>query len=219
MLSIDVRKQLREFELDIELDVPAGVSLLFGSSGSGKTTLLRLVAGLLRPDLGRIAVNGRVLSDERSFVPAFRRDIGVVFQEYALFPHLSARDNVAFGLRARHVNRSERARRAADILDRFDIGNLGAARVDELSGGQRQRVALARALAFEPAALLLDEPLSALDPATRARVRAELCALLRDVAVPVLLVTHDESDLEVFSERTVRLERGKILTQHSAVVR
>ncbi|GAC1309466.1 MAG: hypothetical protein NVSMB19_23230 [Vulcanimicrobiaceae bacterium] len=210
-LAIDARKRLRDFELDVALDAPPGVTVVVGPSGSGKTTLLRLVAGLLRPDAGRIASGSRVLSDERTFVPAFRRDLGVVFQEYALFPHLTACENVAFGLRARGIGRVQRRRRAAELLERFEIGRLGAARVDELSGGQRQRVALARALAIEPAALLLDEPLSALDAATRARVRLELHAMLRAVAVPALLVTHDDDDVAAFPERIVRLERGRVL--------
>lgn len=209
MLSIDVRKRLREFELDIRLDVPDGVTLLMGPSGSGKTTLLRLIAGVLQPDAGRVAAGEHVFSDSRTFVPAFRRNIGVVFQEYALFPHLNARDNVAFGLRARGVGRAERERRAGDLLERFEIGALGGARVDELSGGQRQRVALARALAIEPAVLLLDEPLSALDAATRGRLRRELYALLRNVGVPTLLVTHDRGDVEAFPERLISIERGR----------
>ncbi len=209
MLSIDVRKRLREFELDIRLDVPDGVTLLMGPSGSGKTTLLRLIAGVLQPDAGRVAAGEHVFSDPRTFVPAFRRNVGVVFQEYALFPHLNARDNVAFGLRARGVGRAERERRAGDLLERFEIGALGGARVDELSGGQRQRVALARALAIEPAVLLLDEPLSALDAATRGRMRRELYALLRDVGVPTLLVTHDRGDVEAFPERVFSIERGR----------
>ncbi len=208
-LTIDVRKRLREFELDVTLDVPDGVTLVLGPSGSGKTTLLRLIAGVLRPDAGRVATDERVFSDQRTFVPAFRRNIGVVFQEYALFAHLCVRDNVAFGLRARGVARSERKRRAAAILERFEIGDLGAARVDELSGGQRQRVALARALAIDPAVLLLDEPLSALDAATRSRMRLELHAMLRNVGVPTLLVTHDSDDVKAFPGRSTYLERGR----------
>lgn len=208
-LSIDVRKRLRDFELELAIEVPPGVTCVVGPSASGKTTLLRLVAGLLDLDAGRIALAGRVLADHRTSVPAFRRDIGVVFQEYALFPHLSARANVAYGLRARGIASAERDRRARDVLERFEIGAFGSARVDELSGGQRQRVALARALAFEPAALLLDEPLSALDGATRTRVRDELHAMLREIAIPTLLVTHDPGDVEAFSERIVGLACGR----------
>lgn len=209
-LVLDVRKRLREFELAIAYEIPSGVTCVLGPSGSGKTTLLNLLAGLIRPDSGRIVLGDRTLVDGRSFVPPHRREIGVVFQEYALFPHVRVRENVAFGLRARGIARDERERRVKAMLERFEIGHLSAARTDELSGGQRQRVALARALVFEPAALLLDEPLSALDPATRGRVASELLAALRDVAVPTLLVTHDRSDIAAFSGRVLRLERGLV---------
>lgn len=214
MLSIDVRKKLRDFELVLALEIPVGVTCVVGPSGAGKTTLLRLVAGLLAPDAGRIVLGGRVLYDGaiHADVPPFAREIGVVFQEYALFPHLCALENVAYGLRARGVERTVRERRAREALERFEIASFARAYPSELSGGQRQRVALARALAFEPAALLLDEPLSALDVATRGRVANELQTLLRDVAVPTLLVTHDASDVDVFSGRIVRLERGALAT-------
>jgi ABC-type sulfate/molybdate transport systems ATPase subunit len=200
MLVVDVRKKLREFTLELSLTLNGGVTVIFGPSGSGKTTLLRLIAGLDRPDAGSIVLDGRTLYDARTFVPPYRRDVGYVFQEYALFPHLDVAANVAYGLRARYVPRGERAQRVARILDRFEIGPLAHARVTEISGGQRQRVALARALIVEPRVLLLDEPLSALDPSTRARVRAELHDILEDVAVPTLFVTHDEDDRATFAE-------------------
>jgi ABC-type sulfate/molybdate transport systems ATPase subunit len=211
-LSVSVRKQLREFAFAVELEVPPGVTVVVGPSGAGKSTLLRLIAGLTRPDAGTIALGGRVLSGEGIFVAPYLRDIGMVFQEYALFPHLDVRANVAFGLRARRVAARERAARVERILDRLEIGELGSERVAELSGGQRQRVALARALVVEPAALLLDEPLSALDPATRGRVRGELRSILEDVAVPTLFVTHDQADRAAFPERVARIERGRLLT-------
>lgn len=209
-LSIDVRKRLRDFELDIACEIRSGVTVVVGPSGSGKTTLLRLVAGIVRPDAGRIAIGERILNDDRTFVAPFRRQIGVVFQEYALFPHLSARDNVAFGLRARGIAAAERRTRADEMLDRFEMGHLGLARVDALSGGQRQRVALARALAIRPIALLLDEPLSALDAATRVRVRRELFATLDDLTIPTLMVSHEPSDVEDLTDRVIAIERGTI---------
>jgi ABC-type sulfate/molybdate transport systems ATPase subunit len=212
MLRVAASKVLRDFTLDIAVDVPPGVTVVVGASGSGKSTLLRLVAGLLRPDAGGIELDGRTLSDARTFVPPFRRDIGMVFQEYALFPHLDVAANVAFGLRARGVAASERGERVRRMLARLEIDGLSAQRVGELSGGQRQRVALARALVIEPAALLLDEPLSALDPQTRGRVRGELRSMLADVDVPALLVTHDGADRAAFPERVLRIERGRILT-------
>lgn len=211
MLRVAVTKALRDFTLDITVDVPRGVTIVVGESGSGKSTLLRLVAGLVRPDAGRIELDGRVLSEARTFVPPFRRDIGMVFQEYALFPHLDVAANVAFGLRARGVAAPERDARVRRMLARLEIDRLGAQRVGELSGGQRQRVALARALVIEPAALLLDEPLAALDPHTRGRVRGELRSMLAGVDVPALLVTHDQADRAAFPERVLRIERGRLL--------
>jgi ABC-type sulfate/molybdate transport systems ATPase subunit len=212
MLAIAVRKSLRDFELAVQLDVPAGVTVIVGGSGSGKSTLLRLIAGLLRPDAGSISIGGRVLSDARTFVEPYRRNIGMVFQEYALFPHLDVAANVAYGLRAHAVRGTGREQRVARILERLEIAGLARARVGDLSGGQRQRVALARALVIDPAALLLDEPLSALDPLTRGRVRGELRDILAAVDVPTLLVTHDQSDRAAFPERVARIEHGRLLT-------
>jgi molybdate transport system ATP-binding protein len=210
VLSVAVAKQLRDFTLSVNLNVPSGVTALLGPSGSGKTTVLRLIAGLLRPDSGTVELDGRVLSGGRAFVPPYRRDIGFVFAEYALFPHLTVAQNVAFGLRARGDAAGARRRRVTDLLERFEMSAFAEQRADELSSGQRQRVALARALAFEPRALLLDEPLSALDPRTRVRVRAELRGLLAALTIPVLLVTHDEADREAFSERVLHLAAGRI---------
>jgi molybdate transport system ATP-binding protein len=210
-LRVDVAKRLREFRLEVALEVSNGVTVVIGESGAGKTTLLRLIAGLVRPDSGQIVLGGRVVSSERIFVPAFKRDIGVVFQEYALFPHLDVAANVEFGLRARGMPLDDRRSRVARTLARFEIAELARERVNELSGGQRQRVALARALVFEPAALLLDEPLSALDPETRGRVRDELRTLLSDVNVPTLLITHDAADRSTFPERVIRIERGRVV--------
>jgi ABC-type sulfate/molybdate transport systems ATPase subunit len=211
-LRFDVRKRLREFTLDAAADLPAGVTLLEGPSGAGKTTLLLLIAGLAVPDGGRIALGERVLADAatRTFVPPAARNVALVFQEYALFPHLDVAANVGYGLRARSVPAAERAQRVRRALDRFEIAELAGARVNELSGGQRQRVALARALVVEPAALLLDEPLAALDPATRDRVRGELAAMLADIGVPAVFVSHDPSDRAHFGARTLRLEHGEL---------
>jgi ABC-type sulfate/molybdate transport systems ATPase subunit len=209
VIEVTVRKVLRTFELDVKTTFARGVTVLAGPSGAGKTTLLRIIAGLERPDAGRVALNGAVLDG----IPAFRRDIAYVFQEYALFPHLDVLGNVTFGLAARGVARADRAARAHAWLERLGIAPLAGARPAALSGGERQRVALARALAWAPRAVLLDEPFAALDDATRGGVRDEVRAVLSVLDVPVVLVTHDEADAAAFAAPVVRLERGTVVTE------
>jgi molybdate transport system ATP-binding protein len=176
---------------------------LMGPSGAGKTSVLRAVAGLLRPERGRIALGDDTWLDtaRRIDLPPERRRVGLVFQEYALFPHLSVRANVAFGGRER----------AAELLERFGIAGLADARPAAISGGERQRVALARALARDPGVLLLDEPLSALDAHTRSRVRQELRELLGDLGLPTLIVTHDFEDAAALADRVGVLVDGRLL--------
>ena len=214
MLQFDVRLQLREFMFDAKGEAPNGVTVIEGPSGAGKTTLLRLIAGLIRPQDGSVTLNGRVLTDTAAgtFVAPEARNVAILFQEYALFPHFDVTGNVAYGLRARGVPRAEREERVMRELQRLDIATLAHARVTELSGGQRQRVALARALVVQPAALLLDEPLAALDVATRSRVRGELAALLQQIQVPTLFVSHDPAARSLFPGRAFHVERG-VLTQ------
>jgi molybdate transport system ATP-binding protein len=211
VIELCVGKSLREFTLDVELTFRTGVTLLVGPSGAGKSTLLRIVAGLDRPDTGRVVLAGRVLHDGRIDVPAFRRDVAYVFQEYALFPHLDVLDNVGYGLAARGANRAAQRAAAEAWLERLGIAALATARPGALSGGERQRVALARALAWKPRAVLLDEPFAALDEAMRVRVREELRTTLASLDVPVVLVTHDESDAAAFRGPVVRLERGRVV--------
>jgi molybdenum ABC transporter ATP-binding protein len=197
---------LRSFRASADLTVePAETVALVGPSGAGKTTLLRVVAGLLRPDDGFVALDDTVLLDtaRRVDIPPERRRVGYLFQEYALFPHLDVWHNVRFG-----------ARRNADVeplLERFRISELSRARVTQLSGGERQRVALARALARDPALLLLDEPLSALDAHTRAGVRADLRELLDELGLPVVLVTHDFEDAATLAHRVGVISDGEVL--------
>jgi molybdate transport system ATP-binding protein len=210
VIELRARKALRAFTLDVDVRFARGVTVLAGPSGAGKSTLLRIVAGLLRPDEGRVVIDGRVVDDAGAGVPAFRRDVAYVFQEYALFPHLDVLDNVAYGLAARGVARTARRATASAWLERLGIGALARARPRALSGGERQRVALARALAWTPRALLLDEPFAALDDATRTGVRDEVRATLAALGVPVVLVTHDESDVAAFDAPVVRLERGRV---------
>ena len=212
MLALEARHALRAFALDVALEVAPGHCLaLAGPSGAGKTTVLRIVAGLLRPDAGRVACGRDVWLDTARGrdVPPERRRVGVVFQDYALFPHLSARDNVAFGMAGRA--RPERRRRAQDALERLGVGALAAARPGDLSGGERQRVALARALAPAPRALLLDEPLAALDARNRTRAAHELQRTLAAAEVPVLLVTHDFGEAASLAGDVAVLDRGRVV--------
>jgi molybdate transport system ATP-binding protein len=211
VIELTARKALREFELDVELRFARGVTVLAGPSGAGKTTLLRIVAGLTAPDAGELRLDGRALHGDHASVPAFRREVAYVFQDYALFPHLDVLDNAAYGLAARGVGRAARRATARAWLERLGIAALADGRPRELSGGERQRVALARALAWTPRAVLLDEPFAALDAATRAGVREELRATLAALDVPVVLVTHDEADVALFAAPVVRLERGRVV--------
>ena len=200
-LSADFRLGLRSFELSLALAVERTVALV-GPSGAGKTSVLRVISGLARPDAGRVELGRETWVDaERGvFVPPEQRRVGLVFQEYALFPHLSVRQNVAFGGK----------QRVDELLERFRISHLAEARSRELSGGERQRVALARALAREPGVLLLDEPLAALDAHTKAEVRVELEELLHGLGLPTLIVTHDYEDAATLAETVGVLVDGRI---------
>jgi putative spermidine/putrescine transport system ATP-binding protein len=192
----------------LDLDIRAGETLVFlGPSGCGKTTTLRIVAGLEAPDPG-----GRVLFDgaDVTAVPIERRQVGLVFQSYALFPNLDVRGNVAYGLRIRGVGDAERRARVDEMLAMMRIEPLADRRVDQLSGGQRQRVALARALAVRPRALLLDEPLTALDAKLRDTLRAEIDALLRRLRITSIYVTHDQAEAMALGDRIVVMDHGRV---------
>ena len=212
-LTAQVRTRLGSLELEVELEVPPGrVVGLLGPNGAGKTTLLRVVAGLLHPDEGRVVLDGRVLDDTTTgehLLPE-ARPVGVVFQNYLLFPHLSALENVAFGLRSRGVHKGEARARAGEWLERVGLGEFKASKPRQLSGGQAQRVALARALATEPRLLLLDEPLAALDASTRLETRRELRRQLDGYDGVRLLVTHDPMEAIALAERLIVLEDGRI---------
>ncbi|SDL38952.1 molybdate transport system ATP-binding protein [Nonomuraea maritima] len=198
------------FTLDIALRVaPGEVVALLGPNGAGKTTALRALAGLVTMSAGRIDLDGRPLHT----LPAEGRPIGMVFQDYLLFPHLSALDNVAFGPRCRGVPKAEARRVAAGLLDRVGLADHAAAKPRRLSGGQAQRVALARALAVRPRLLLLDEPLAALDAHTRLEVRAGLRRHLAEFDGATVLVTHDPLDAMVLADRLVVVEQGAIVQQ------
>ncbi len=222
MLAVNAIKRLRDIILQVDLTFGVGVTALVGPSGAGKSTLLRLIAGLVRPDEGTITLGRATLDDcaRQYHVSPGKRDISLVFQEYALFPHLSVAENVGYGLRARRVGSGERHRRVSAMLNRLGIASLAGERPARLSGGQRQRVALARALVLQPRALLLDEPLAALDVQTRAAVRNELRAFFADLAIPVLLVTHDYADALAFRERIVIMDGGRVIQDgpHTALL-
>jgi molybdate transport system ATP-binding protein len=213
VLHAAIGVHLGEFQLDIALDVGDGeVVALLGPNGAGKTSALRAMAGLLPLDDGRIELDGVVLDDPAAdvFVPTAERPIGVVFQDYLLFPRLTALDNVAFGLRARGHDRASARHRAREWLERFTLAEQAHAKPRTLSGGQAQRVALARALATNPRLLLLDEPLAALDAGTRVQVRAELRHHLATFHGARLLITHDPMDALVLADRLVIVERGRV---------
>ncbi len=190
-------------ELRADFAVAGGErAALLGSSGSGKTTLLRLLAGLDRADSGRILLDGREIT---ALAPE-KRDIGVIFQEQALFPALDVLDNVTFGLRMRGVQAGEREAQGMEWLERVGLASKARSNVNVLSGGERQRVAFARAVSWKPRALLLDEPFSALDPSLRSALRQELLRLHSLWPVPLLLVTHDEADVAELATRRLRID-------------
>ncbi|ROR31983.1 ABC transporter ATP-binding protein [Inmirania thermothiophila] len=200
------RRLLAEFAA-----APGETVVFVGPSGSGKTTLLRTIAGLHRPASGRIRCDGATWLDTAAGValPPQRRRVGMVFQHYALLPHLSARDNVALALG--HLPAAQRRRRAEALLERVHLGGKGGVRPGRLSGGEQQRVALARALAREPRVLLLDEPFSAVDQVTRRKLRLEMAEIVRGLAVPVVLVTHDLEEAHVLGTRLCVLHHGELL--------
>jgi molybdate transport system ATP-binding protein len=194
---------LRHFTLDAALET-AGTLAVIGPSGAGKSTLLRLIAGLVRPASGEVECCGRRWFGDGTDLSVEQRRVGYLFQDYALFPHLSVQGNVAFGADGRDVS---------PLLERFGIAHLRSARPRQLSGGERQRVALARALARRPQLLLLDEPLSALDSATRGSVAAELGEVLRQEGVPALVVTHAYEEAVSLADQVAVVERGRIVQQ------
>jgi len=215
-LEVSVRDRLREIELDVDLRLNGpGRAAIVGPSGAGKSTLLRIIAGLRSPDPGRVIVGDEVWLDSASGIdlPPEDRACGFMFQDYALFPHLSAWRNVAFGLAG---DRATRRRRAVEQLERFGIAALADARPATLSGGERQRVALARALSRDPNVLLLDEPLSALDTRTRAHAGRELDAALGRAGALAIVVTHDFSEAALLADEIFVMDEGRVVQRGTA---
>ncbi|HEX7880731.1 MAG TPA: ABC transporter ATP-binding protein [Candidatus Eisenbacteria bacterium] len=213
-LVADLALSMDHFSLDARLTVSRNETLaLLGPNGAGKTTALDLIAGLRSPDRGRIELDGTVLCDTSSGIdlPPEARRVGLVFQDYALFPHRTVRGNVAYGPVARNLPQSRRAAVTVDCLERLGLTPLADRPVTELSGGQRQRVALARALAADARVLLLDEPFASLDATHRAQVRFELRTFLHESGLPAIVVTHDLGDAVAVADRLVILEAGRIV--------
>ncbi|MGW6493156.1 ABC transporter ATP-binding protein [Streptomyces sp. NPDC055056] len=210
--TVEFRGLRREFGSTVALDGldlavrPGELLALLGPSGCGKTTALRMLAGFEHPDSGEVLVDG----EDVTRVPAHRRDAGMVFQSYSLFPHLSAVDNVAFGLRMRKVRTAERRARAAELLDLVGLADKGEQYPHQLSGGQQQRVALARALALRPRVLLLDEPLSALDAKVRLSLREEISRLQQELGITTLFVTHDQEEALSMADRVAVMRSGRL---------
>jgi ABC-type Fe3+/spermidine/putrescine transport system ATPase subunit len=213
MLEIDVRKRLRDFDLLVKIEVAQGSTLMMvGDNGCGKTTLLNLVAGIDDPDEGRIALDGRELYDSYQGinVPPQERGIGYVFQSYALFPHMSVYDNVAFGLRAQRMSAIEVDWLVREHLESAGLWEFRNAKVADISGGQKQRAALARALIIRPRLLLLDEPFSSLDVRKQESMRRELREMIRACGVPCIVVTHDLRDVAAMGDQACLMERGRL---------
>ena len=208
MLSVDIHCDLPDFSLDLQFQVERDILVLFGPSGCGKTTTLRSIAGLVKPDAGRIVLDGKVFFDAAAgiFAPPRERQIGYMFQDFALFPHMNVQKNIWYGVKQHDEAAQEMYEKLLGLLK---IGHLGARRVGQLSGGEKQRVALARALMAEPKLLLLDEPLSSLDKATRLELQAELMEMQKLWKIPFVLVTHDPEEAETMGGQVLFLEQGR----------
>jgi len=222
--DVRLRKLLSQggsrFELDVNFRTAAQRVVIFGPSGAGKTQTLRMIAGLGAPDEARVVVSGQVLCDtaQRLVATPQERRLAYVFQEYALFPHLTVVQNVAFALRRGWMNPSKALQdeRVARWVSSFHLESVAGHYPHQISGGQRQRTALARALVTEPRALLLDEPFAALDKGLRERLRHELKVLQIELQLPMLLITHDDDDVNALAEQVIRIDGGKVVQKEQA---
>jgi len=203
MLTVNIQKQLTHFLLDVKFNVNKEITVLYGPSGSGKTTILHMIAGLMKPEVGMIKLRNHTLYENGSInVPVHRRRVGYVFQQYALFPHMTVWDNIQYGMKNETL--------AMSLLKDMQIEHLVEQYPHEISGGEKQRTALIRALATEPDALLLDEPFSALDNETKAISYQQLLALQKKWQIPMVLVTHNQEEVERLAHQVVYLREGKV---------
>lgn len=210
MLDIRITKKLWHFDLELNVKINNQILVLWGASGAGKTTILHCLAGLLKPDGGLVKLNDHVLfsSADRINVPTRLRNVGYLFQDYALFPHMTVRQNVLYGLKGKE--QADKGLSVVDLLNSFGVGHLVDRYPGQLSGGEKQRVALARALVVQPQLLLLDEPFSALDKGTRESLRREIKQMHRQWKIPFVLVSHDEEDARFLGDVIVSLENGQL---------
>lgn len=216
MLKVSVKKTIGDkknvgLSLDVSFAVENGITVLLGASGSGKTSLLKLIAGIFAPDEGVIEVGGQTYFDSNRKInlPVQKRRVGYVFQNYALFPHLTAAQNIAYGIKSESAGKHEKA---LSILENFRLSHLEKRRPREMSGGEQQRIALARALASDPAIVLLDEPLSAVDISTRMDLLDEIDAAQKQANIPFIYVTHNEMEASRLARQRIILEQGKIIS-------
>lgn len=208
MLKVTIKKILPDFDLEMDFEVKNNITVLFGPSGCGKTTTLRCIAGLERPDAGKIMLDDQSFfsSMEKIFVPPRERGVGYMFQDYALFPHMSVESNILYGVKKKDNTSQELYRELIDLLKIEPLIHRG---IKQLSGGEKQRVALARALMANPKILLLDEPLSALDSETRLELQDELKNMQSIWGIPFIMVTHDREEAEKLSDQTIYMNKGK----------
>ncbi|GAA0608220.1 ATP-binding cassette domain-containing protein [Virgibacillus siamensis] len=204
MLTLDITKKLKDFSIDVTLDIGGEIAVLFGPSGAGKTTMLNCISGLSKPDSGRIVLNERVLfQDREQSIAVQKRNIGYLFQDYALFPHMTIKKNITYGMKDEAL--------VHQLVEVVGIGHLLASYPHQISGGEKQRAALVRALATKPDALLLDEPFSSLDKKTKDECQNELLRLHSIWNIPIILVTHDYNEAVKLGNRILRMEDGKII--------
>ena len=215
-VSFQIVKKLDRFSVDMEYSFEEGVLVIQGESGAGKTTVLNCIAGLKQPDRGRIAIDGRIVFDEKTNVPVKKRQIGYLFQNSALFPNMTVGKNVIYGIKNKEEYRDRKKRKelleyADYIMDTFQITHLQKRYPEKISGGEKQRVALARAIVTRPKLLLLDEPFSALDVKTKEVVYEEFASLKKSLGIPTILITHDPQESKLFADHKIFMKDGKIV--------